>query len=39
MKHTMADTTRAQGELGYRPRVALKTGLQAEWAWLQAVYR
>jgi UDP-glucose 4-epimerase len=39
MKHTMADTTRAQGELGYRPRVALKAGLQAEWEWLQAVYR
>ncbi len=39
MKHTMADTARAHGELGYRPRVELKTGLQAEWEWLQTIYR
>jgi UDP-glucose 4-epimerase len=39
MKHTMADTARAQGELGYRPRVSLKAGLEAEWDWMQAFYR
>jgi UDP-glucose 4-epimerase len=39
MKHTMADTTRAHGELGYRPRVELKTGLKAQWEWLQTFYR
>jgi len=39
MKHTMADTTRAERELGYRPRVALKDGLKAQWEWLQAFYR
>lgn len=39
MKHTLADTTRAVGELGYRPRVGLKAGLKAEWDWLSACYR
>ena len=39
MKHTLADTTRAAGELGYRPRVGLKAGLKAEWDWLSACYR
>jgi UDP-glucose 4-epimerase len=39
MKHTLADTTRAGKELGYRPRVGLKAGLKAEWDWLSASYR
>ena len=39
MKHTVADTARAHGELGYRPKVALKTGLEAQWNWLQPFYR
>jgi len=39
MKHTLADTTRAGKELGYRPRVGLKEGLKAEWDWLSASYR
>ena len=39
MKHTLADTTRAAGELGYRPRIGLKAGLKAEWDWLSACYR
>lgn len=39
MKHTMADTTLAERELGYRPQVALKDGLKAQWEWLQAFYR
>jgi UDP-glucose 4-epimerase len=39
MKHTLADTTRAGRELGYRPRVGLKAGLKAEWDWLSASYR
>jgi nucleoside-diphosphate-sugar epimerase len=39
MKHTLADTTLAQGELGYCPQVELKRGLQAQWEWLRAHYR
>ena len=39
MKHTLADTTRAGKELGYRPRVGLKEGLKAEWDWMSASYR
>jgi len=39
MKHTLADTTRAGKELGYRPRVGLKEGLKAEWEWISAFHR
>jgi UDP-glucuronate 4-epimerase len=33
-RHTAADGTRAEALLGYRPRVDLATGLQAEAAWV-----
>ena len=36
MRDTYADTTAARTELGYRPRVTLRDGLQAEWDWLKA---
>jgi nucleoside-diphosphate-sugar epimerase len=39
MQHTMADTTLAGRELGYRPQVELKDGLKAQWDWLHAFYR
>jgi len=34
MRDTYADTTAALRDLGYRPRVTLREGLEAEWAWL-----
>jgi len=36
--HTLADTSRAMGELSYRPQVDLKTGLEAQWEWLQETF-
>lgn len=35
MRHTLADIGKARGELGYAPRVPLKEGLEAEFAWLR----
>jgi UDP-glucose 4-epimerase len=34
MRHTYADTSRAQAELGFFPRVGLEEGLTAEYKWL-----
>jgi UDP-glucose 4-epimerase len=34
MRHTYADTSRAQAELGFSPRVGLEEGLAAEYKWL-----
>ncbi|MGE3519986.1 MAG: NAD-dependent epimerase/dehydratase family protein [Vicinamibacterales bacterium] len=34
MRHTYADTSRAQADLGYRPTVNLERGLAAELSWL-----
>lgn len=39
MHHTMADTTLAARELGYRPQVDLRDGLRAQWDWLHTFYR
>ncbi len=35
MRHTLADTTHAQRELGYRPQVSLTEGLTRELEWLK----
>jgi UDP-glucuronate 4-epimerase len=35
-RRTSADTTRARRELGWRPRVALEQGLEAQWEWASA---
>jgi len=35
MRHTWADISLAQNDLGYSPATNLRTGLQAEWEWLQ----
>ena len=35
MRDTYADTTAARTDFAYRPRVTLREGLEAEWAWLQ----
>jgi nucleoside-diphosphate-sugar epimerase len=37
VRHTWADTTRAQEELGFRPRVPLEDGLAREAAWMRAL--
>jgi len=37
MRHTYADTTLAQRDLGFAPRVGLEQGLAAEFTWLSGV--
>jgi nucleoside-diphosphate-sugar epimerase len=37
-RHTGADVSRAHRVLGYRPQVPLESGLQQQWAWMQATY-
>lgn len=34
--HTYADTTRAQADLGFRPRISLEEGLRKEFEWFRA---
>lgn len=36
VRHTAADTSRAQSELGYQPRVALREGLARQVEWMRA---
>ncbi len=36
VKHTWAETSRANGELGFAPKVALRDGLAAQFAWHRA---
>jgi len=37
MRHTFADTARAQADLGFTPRVGLEEGLTAEHRWLMSL--
>jgi UDP-glucose 4-epimerase len=37
MRHTYADTSLAQADLGFRPTVGLEDGIAAEYKWLQGV--
>lgn len=37
-RHTSADTTKAQTQIGYAPKVGLAEGLAREWEWIQQVY-
>jgi UDP-glucose 4-epimerase len=37
MRDTFADTTLAQQDLGFRPRVALEDGIAAEYRWLSTI--
>lgn len=37
VRHTMADTTRAQRELRYSPKVSIREGLQAEYEWIKGL--
>jgi nucleoside-diphosphate-sugar epimerase len=36
VRHTSADTTRAQNELGYQPKVGLREGLARQVEWMKA---
>lgn len=36
-KHTSADTTQAQQDLGFIPQVSLRDGIQAETAWMEGI--
>jgi UDP-glucose 4-epimerase len=38
VRQTLADVSRAQHCLGYRPRVRLAEGLAAEWRWVRELY-
>jgi UDP-glucose 4-epimerase len=38
VRHTAADTSRARAALGYAPRVALRTGLEREVAWVRDTF-
>jgi UDP-glucose 4-epimerase len=38
VRHTAADCSRAEMELGFRPDVDLAEGLRREWQWIQEVY-
>jgi nucleoside-diphosphate-sugar epimerase len=38
VRHTSADTARAREELGYRPQVDLRSGLDREVEWLRSVF-
>jgi len=37
MRHTYADTSLAQADLGFKPTVALEEGIAAEYKWLSGV--
>jgi nucleoside-diphosphate-sugar epimerase len=37
MRHTYADTSLAQADLGFRPTVGLEEGIAAEYRWLAGV--
>lgn len=37
VKHTYADTSRAAKDLGYKPKISLKEGLEKEVAWLKSI--
>jgi nucleoside-diphosphate-sugar epimerase len=39
VRQTLADVGRATQHLGYQPRVRLHEGLEAEWRWVQELYR
>jgi nucleoside-diphosphate-sugar epimerase len=35
MRDTFADTTAARRDLGFRPRISLRQGLEREWSWIR----
>ena len=39
VRHTSADITKAQEELGYGPKVSIQDGLRTEYEWIMAIVR
>jgi nucleoside-diphosphate-sugar epimerase len=39
VRHTKADMTKAEEELGYKPKVAIREGLQAEYEWVRGLVK
>lgn len=37
-RRTVADTSRALQDLGFKPEIALREGLEKEWEWLQGLF-
>ncbi len=38
VRHTLADCSRARQDLGFRPAIGLREGLQREWDWIREIY-
>lgn len=36
-RRTVADTSRALEDLGFKPQIGLREGLEKEWEWLQGL--
>ena len=39
VRHTSADMSKAEGELGYRPKVSIQDGLEREYEWIQSLVK
>ena len=39
VRHTMADMSKAEEKLGYRPKVTIQDGLQTEYEWIKDIVR
>jgi len=39
VRHTLADTSRARRELGFRPKIKLAQGLELEWEYICSLYK
>ena len=39
VRHTSADMTKAEGELGYKPKVSIQEGLKKEYEWIQSLVK
>jgi len=39
VRHTFADMTKAEGELGYQPKVSIQDGLEREYEWIQSLVK
>jgi nucleoside-diphosphate-sugar epimerase len=38
VRHTYADISRAQNDLGFKPKIFLEDGLPEQWRWIQSIY-
>jgi len=39
VRHTFADMSKAEGELGYQPKVSIQEGLEREYEWIQSLVK